>query len=154
MSWIHLLLGATVIVRGLGAGIIFDSAVVSPPLRHRIGVIPYARYLRANLSGFGTKSYVTVAWAGALLTIASTVATVASHQPAATTWWTVASLAATVLAFMGTGLALPALFRVKNAPDLEEQLVPLLDRYARWYGFSALWQAVAFIASALALASQ
>lgn len=152
MDGMVVVLAATAVVRGMGAGIIYDSAVVSPPLRQRIGVVPYAHYLRANLKGIGTKSYVGVAWAGLLLTVAATVTAFATNQTAVVTWWTVSSLAATALAFVGTGLALPALFAVRNAPDEPQQLTPLLDRYARWYSFSALWQAVAFVAAVIALA--
>jgi phosphatidylglycerophosphate synthase len=131
----EVLLVATVVVRGMGAGIIYDSAVVSPRVRHGVGLPAYADYLRANLAGLGGKSYVPVAWLGALLTITTTVA-------------------ATVLAFLGTGLALPALFRVTRiSPAEHDQLKSRLDRYARWYAFSALWQAVAFIAAVIALAA-
>jgi len=152
MDWFVILLVVTAVVRGMGAGIIYDSALVSPPLRRRIGPVAYAQYLRANLAGFGGKSYVTVAWAGALLTLGATVAAFGTHQPAAVTWWTVGSLAATVLAFVGTGLALPALFRVTRTAEQREHLTPLLNRYARWYAFSAVWQALAFLAAVVALA--
>jgi hypothetical protein len=149
----EVLLVSTVIVRGMGAGMIYDSAVVSPRVRHRVGLPAYAGYLRANLAGLGGKSYVPVAWLGALLTITATVTAFLSDQTAAVTGWTVASLVATVLAFLGTGLALPALFRVTRTPAGEhDQLNPPLDRYARWYAFSAFWQAVAFLAAVLALA--
>lgn len=158
MDWFVVLLAATAIVRGMGAGIIYDSALVSPPIRRRIGITAYADYLRANLTGLGGKSYVTVAWAGALLTIGTTIAAFLTGQPAPVTWWTVGSLAATVLAFLGTGLALPALFRATRtvdqtrAADQKGHLERLLDRYARWYAFSAVWQALAFLAAVAALA--
>ncbi|MFD1147656.1 hypothetical protein [Saccharothrix hoggarensis] len=153
MTWFEVLLVVTAVVRGLGAGIIYDSAVVSPRVRHRVGLPAYADYLRANLAGLGGKSYVPVAWLGALLTVTATVAAFASDQPPAVAWWTAGSLAATVVAFVGTGLALPALFRVTRTPsDEHDRLRPRLDRYARWYGFSALWQGVAFVAAVLALA--
>jgi hypothetical protein len=73
-----------------------------------------------------------VAWPGLFLTLGATVASFLTGQPAPVTWWTVASLAATMLAFLGTELALPALFRVTRTPDEQERLTPPLDRYARW----------------------
>jgi hypothetical protein len=152
MDWFVVLLVVTVVVRGFGAGIIYDAAVVSPPLRKRIGVVAYAQYLRANLAGVGGKSYVIVAWAGLLLTLGATVAAFLTAGSAAVSWWTTGSLAATAIAFLGTGLALPMLFRVTRTDDNREQLTPLLDRYARWYAFSAVWQAVAFLTAVVALA--
>jgi hypothetical protein len=152
MAWFQLLAVTTALVRGLGAGIIYDSSLVSPRARHRIGLPAYAGYLRATLAGLGGRSYVAVAWLGALLTLAVTVAAPLSGQPPAVTWWSAGSLAATVLAFVGTGLALPALLRVtRMPPDRPAGLKPLLDRYARWYAFSAPWQAAAFVFSVLAL---
>ena len=56
---------------------------------------------------------------------------------------------ATVLAFLGTGWRCPRLFRVTRTPD---RLKSRLDHYARWYAFSAFWQAVAFLTAVLALA--
>lgn len=146
------LLATTAVVRGMGAGIIYDAAVVSPPLRNNIGVVAYAHYLRANLKGLGGKSYVTVAWAGLLLTCGATVAAFLTAGTAAVSWWTTGSLAATAIAFLGTGLALPMLFRVTRTADDRALLTPLLDRYSRWYAFSAVWQAVAFVAAVVALA--
>jgi hypothetical protein len=154
MNWFECLLVATAVVRRLGAGIIYDAAVVSPPLRKRIGVVAYAQYLRANLAGIGGKSYVTVAWTGLLLTCGATVAAFLLAGPAAVSWWTAGSLAATAIAFLGTGLALPMLFRVTRTADDPAQLTPLLDRYSRWYAFSAPWQAVAFLCAVIAVAVQ
>ena len=152
MDWFVTLLAVTAMVRGMGAGIIYDSAVVSPPLRKPIGVVAYAHYLRANLAGVGGKSYVTVAWAGLLLTLAATVAAFLVAGSAPVSWWTAGSLAATVVAFLGTGMALPALLGVTRSADDDDKLTPMLNRYARWYAFSAPWQALAFCASVVALA--
>jgi hypothetical protein len=86
MDWFVTLLAVTAVVRGIGAGIIYDAAVVSPPLRKRIGAVAYAQYLRANLDGVGGKSYVTVAWVGLLLTLGATVAAFCTAGPAAVSW--------------------------------------------------------------------
>lgn len=97
MTGFEVLLVATAVVRGMGAGIIYDSAVVSPRVRHRVGLPAYADYLRANLAG---------------------------------------------------------LFRVTRTPrDEHDRLAERLDHYAGWYAFSALWQAAAFLAAVVALAS-
>ena len=152
MDWFVVLLGVTAFVRGMGAGIIYDAALVSPALRKSIGVVAYAQYVRANLKGVGGKSYIVVAWAGLLLTLGATVAAFLTARGAAVTWWTAGSLVVTALAFLGTGLALPMLFRLARTADDPEQLTPLLDSYARWYGFSAWWQMLAFVASVVALA--
>ena len=151
MGWFVVLLGVTAFVRGMGAGIIYDAALVSPSVRKSIGAVPYAQYVRANFKGLGAKSYVVVAWSGLLLTLGATIASFLRAGSAAVSWWTTASLAATAVAFLGTGVALPMLFRLTRTPDDPQQLTPLLERYARWYGMSAWWQMLAFATAVGAL---
>ncbi len=60
MDCFLVLLALTTAVRGLGAGIIYDVALVSLPVRRQIGAIPYTGYARANFEGNGVKTYATV----------------------------------------------------------------------------------------------
>jgi hypothetical protein len=73
MDWFLALLAFTTIVRGVGAGIIYDVAVVSLSVRHDIGAVPCARYARALFAGRGAATFVPVAIGGALLSIAVAV---------------------------------------------------------------------------------
>ncbi len=152
MDWFLFLLLITTLVRGMGAGIIYDVALVSLPVRQRIGAVPYARYAVANFMGNGVKTYATVSILGALLTIALTIAAFALHEPAPVTGSISAALVATLLAFAGTSRALPAVLSLRSAPDDEAQLSIVLNRFARWHSFSTVWQVVSFIALTVALA--
>ena len=154
MDWFLILLAVTVAVRGLGAGIIYDVALVSLPVRRQIGVIPYAHYVRATYHGNGVKTYTTVSILGALLTIAITIGAFVGGESAIVIWSIVISLIATFIAFIGTSRALPAMLSLQEAPDDETSLSKILDRFARWHTFSTLWQVVAFIALVVALAYQ
>jgi len=154
MDWFLILLAVTTAVRGLGAGIIYDVALVSLPVRRRIGAIPYVKFARALYTGNGVKTYGTVSILGALLTIAVTVGTFVRGESAIVSWSIAISLIATVMAFIGTSQALPAVRGLQHAPDDEALLSEILDRFARWHTFSTMWQLVAFIALIVALANQ
>ncbi|MEW5940823.1 MAG: hypothetical protein AB1750_14230 [Chloroflexota bacterium] len=152
MDWFSATLALTVIVRGMGAGLIYDVALISLPVRRQIGVIPYRKFAVANF-GIGVKTYAPVSILGALLTIVVTIGAFVRGEPALVNWFTTIALGATVLAFLGTSRALPALLSLRQAPDEETFLTGTLNRFARWHTFSAAWQVVSFIALVVALAN-
>jgi hypothetical protein len=154
MDWFLILLSVTVAVRGLGAGIIYDVALVSLPVRRQIGVIPYAQYVQATYQGNGVKTYATVSILGALLTITVTISAFIRGDSAIVSWSIIISLIATVIAFIGTSKALPAMLSLREAPNDEASISKILNRFARWHTFSTMWQVVAFIALVIALAYQ
>jgi hypothetical protein len=127
MDWFLALLAFTTIVRGVGAGIIYDVAVVSLSVRHDIGAVPYARYARALFAGRGATTFVPVAIGGALLSIAVAVGAFPWTDSSVVRWWTCIALAATVLAFAGTTQALPALMKLRHTADDETALAQVLD---------------------------
>jgi hypothetical protein len=153
MDWFLALLALATLVRGIGAGIIYDVAVVSLSVRHDIGAVPYARYARALFAGRGTTTFAPLAIGGALLSIAVAAGAFVWTDSSGVRWWTCIALAATVLAFAGTTQALPALMKLRHTPDEETTIAPLLDRFARWHTISTVWQVAAFIALVVALAS-
>lgn len=73
MSWFKILFVTTVVVRGVGAGIIFDVAIIGLDTRREIGVVPYARFARALFARRGRIVFVPVAIGGALLTTITAV---------------------------------------------------------------------------------
>ena len=153
MDWFSILLAVTTAIRGLGAGIIYDVALVSLPVRRVIGAIPYANFARANYQGNGVKTYATVSISGVLLTIAAAIAAFMRGESAIVSWSIAISLIATVIAFIGTSRAHPAMLSLRKAPDEEALLSEILDRFARWHTFSTVWQLISFVALVVALAN-
>lgn len=140
-------LAATVVVRGLGAGIITGVGLMTLPTRHRIGLVPYAQFARAHYKGSGVRVYAGITVVGALLTLSLAIAAFALGKPTVVTWCLGTSLAATILGFAGTAGALPAMRKLWQTTDDDEALLArLLDRFARWHVFSAFSHIVAFIA--------
>lgn len=153
MDWFLVTLAVTTAVRGFGAGLIYDVALISLPVRRQIGAIPYTKFAIANF-GIGVKTYAPVSILGALLTIAVTVGAFVRGELAIVSWSITISFVATILAFIGTSWALPALLSLRQAPDDETLLSKTLDRFARWHTFSTVWQVVSFIGLIVALANQ
>jgi hypothetical protein len=91
---------------------------------------------------------------GAPLTIAITIGAFVGGESAIVIWPIVISLIATVIAFIGTSKALPAMLSLREAPNDEASISKILDHFARWHTFSTMWQVVAFIALVIALAYQ
>jgi hypothetical protein len=150
MDWFIILLAVTTVVRGLGAGLIYDVAWISLPLRRKIGIIPYARYANANFKE-GVKTYAPISIVGALLTIAVTISLFTREISPVVFWSVMIALIATVLAFIGTSRALPALMSIRKAPEDEDLLSKAFDRFAYWHSFSTIWQVVSFLALIVAL---
>lgn len=154
MEWFSILLAVTTAVRGFGAGLIYDVALVSLPVRRQIGAIPFTKYAIALFMGRGAKTYAPVSILGAFLTLALTVEAFAWRKPAIVSWSIVISLIATVLAFWGTFRALPTMLSLRETANDEPLLSEILDRFAYWHTFSAVWQLISFIALVVALTSQ
>lgn len=152
-DWLDALLTTTVVLRGLGAGIICGVLTITVPTRHRLGLIPYAQFTRAQYHGIGVKAYGVLTVLGALLTVTVLTMAIGWHAAAWTTYLTASSLAATALAFVGVAGALPAMFTLwKTSDDDPSQVERLLDRFTKAGTFSAVWHAIAFILIAAALA--
>ena len=59
MDWFLILLAVTTAVRGFGAGLIYDVALISLPVRKQIGAIPYTKFALANFN-VGVKTYLPI----------------------------------------------------------------------------------------------
>jgi hypothetical protein len=89
---------------------------------------------------------------GAVLTLGLALGAIVREESILVTRLIVMAMIATIAAFAGTYRALPALMSLNKTPDDETQLSPILDLFAAWHTFSAVWQAISFIALAVALA--
>jgi hypothetical protein len=152
-DWFLLLVATTTALRGLGAGSILGVVLITLPTRRRLGILPYARFTRALYRGPGVPAYGGLTVLGALLTVIALAAGLAGRASPVVTWWIAASLAATMLGFVGTARALPTMTLLWGAPDEDESLLAtLLARFARWGTFSAGWHVLAFFSLVAAMA--
>jgi hypothetical protein len=108
-DWFAVLLASTVVVRGLGAGAILGVLVITLPTRRRIGVVAYTQFTRAHYLGSGVRAYAILTILGALMSGAALSLAIAWRASPFVTWSILASLLATLLGFVGTARALPAM---------------------------------------------
>lgn len=68
MTDFDLLLTTTTFLRGMGAGVIFGMAVITLPVRKRLGTKIYATFIKAHYKENGVKIYAGITVLGLLFT--------------------------------------------------------------------------------------
>ena len=139
-----LILAATVLT-GLLAGISIDKAFVQLPARHRMGVIAFAAFSRANDLGAGLIVYPVLGIAAALLTIVATTAVFLQGTPLAHAWPLYISALLALLHSITTARAAPNMLSLRQPTDDEAILAGALDRFARWHNVRAVLQLLNFL---------
>lgn len=134
-----------IFINGLAAGIYFDTALVKLPTRHRIGVLPYANFARANDLGNGIIVYPSLAIGAALLVFTVTIIASIHGQQSQILYPLYVATFATLLALAGTGKAAPIMRSLKNTPNEERILTQKLNAFAQWNQFRAIFQIISFI---------
>ena len=139
-----LILAATVLT-GLLAGISVDKAIVQLPARHRMGVIAFAAFSRANDLGAGLVLYPVLGIAAALLTILAALVVFLQGTPLAHAWPLYISALLAVLHSIATARAAPNMLSLRQPTDDEAILAGALDRFARWHNVRAVLQLLNFL---------
>lgn len=151
-DWLVPLVITVAALRGLGAGAILGILLTTLPNRGRLGTVPYARLTRELYRGPGVRVYAGLTILGTALTLVALLVALASQAPTMLTWSIGASLAASLLGFVGTARAFPTMIGLWDAPDGDEShLGTLLDRFARWASVSATGHILAFATALVAL---
>jgi hypothetical protein len=145
MSASLVLIVLAVAINGTLAGASLETALVKLPVRKRIGALAYARFARGNDLGNGLFVYPLWAVLATLLVFASTALSFVNRAPTGLLVVLSASSAASVLHFVATGRAAPIMLSIGKTPDDEDILAAKLDRFARWHGVRAVFQALAFL---------
>ncbi|MEO6302052.1 MAG: hypothetical protein ABIP51_02655 [Bacteroidia bacterium] len=152
MSWFVIVLIITVILRGMGAGIITGVTLITLPARRRLGILQFANFMRVHYKEKGVKVYAATTIVGFILTIVLCTYTFKRSEPVIVSSAIVTSLIATVLGLVGTAGAFPAMI---NLWKLEEddllKLTSFLNRFAGWSIFSAIFHTISFVILIVAL---
>lgn len=145
MEGFWLLLAITVFLRGLGSGMITGILFITMPVRSRMELISYAQFIRTMYKAWGVKVYAGTTMLGLLLTAILVWWALAHGESDQIGTFLIASLIATILGFVGTAGALPAMKKLWMISDDQPDLVGiLLTRFERWGMFSAACHVVAF----------
>jgi hypothetical protein len=133
-------------IQGFGAGICFDKALVNLPTRHRIGVIPYANFARANDLGNGLKVYPYIVVGGGFIILLFTAIAYFNDQPAETLYPLYIASLSVIGYLFSTAKAAPIMWSLKKTPNEEVVLKSKLDKFAYWHSWRTWFQIIAFIA--------
>lgn len=139
-----LILAAT-IVTGLLAGVSLDKAIVQLPARHRMGIVAFATFSRANDLGNGLIAYPVLGITAALLTILATVVAFLQKTPFQHAWPLYLSALLSVLHSFTTSRAAPNLLRLRQSTNDEALLSEIFDRFTKWHNLRAVLQVLNFL---------
>lgn len=147
MNGLSILIIITTIIRGLGAGMILGVSIMTLPVRKRLGVILYSKFIQAHYKEKGVKVYAAITITGLLLTVWALIAAYQLNQSFEIKSAIAVSLMATIVGLVGTAGAFPAMIKLwKNSNELTEaQLTLLLNKFGSWSMFSAVIHIVSFI---------
>ena len=139
-----LILAATVLT-GLLAGISLDKAIVQLPARHRMGVIGFAAFSRANDLGAGLIAYPVLGISAALLTISAALAAFLQGTPLTPAWPLYISALLALLHSVTTAHAAPNMLSLRQPTNDKAVLTGTLNRFAKWHNLRAFLQLLNFL---------
>ena len=150
------LIAFTTLVVGILAGSSVDKSVVQLPARHRIGVVAFADFSRANDLGNGLIWYPLLGIGAAVLTIVAAIVVYAQGTALGRGLPLYLSAVLALLHSFTTTRAAPNMLSLRNSGDDEATLTATLDRFAKWHNRRAvlltlnfatmLWALVAYTA--------
>jgi hypothetical protein len=139
------LLLASTIVTGLLAGASLDKALVQLPARHRMGIMRFAAFSRANDLGNGLIVYPVLGISSALLTIIAALAAFLQGIPLEYAMPLYISVILAVLHSVTTSRAAPNMLSLRQTTSDEVTLTETLDRFAKWHNLRTILQLLNFI---------
>lgn len=146
MTDFDLLLTTTTFLRGMGAGVIFGMAVITLPVRKRLGTKIYATFIKAHYQESGVKIYAGITVLGLLFTGWLAIITYTDNYPDYTRYCIIGSLLATLLGFAGTAGAFPTMRKLwKLSGQDASETERLLDKFVLWHVISTIAHITAFI---------
>jgi hypothetical protein len=139
-----LILAATV-VTGLLAGVGLDKSLVQLPARHRMGVVAFAAFSRANDLSNGLIVYPVLGIGAALLTIIAALAAVLRGTPLAHAWPLYISALLALLHSVTTTRAAPNMLSLRQPTNDEARLTETFNRFAKWHNVRAVLLLLNFV---------
>jgi hypothetical protein len=145
-----LIFGAT-LMTGLLAGMSLDKSIVQLPARHRMGVVRFAAFSKANDLGNGLIAYPVLGISSAILTIMSAIAAYWQGVSMTNAWLLYISVFLTLLHTFSTARAAPNMLSLRQPINDEETLTLTYSRFEKWHTLRSILQLLNFITLILAL---
>jgi len=146
-----ILVFSATVMTGLLAGMSLDKSIVQLPARHRMGVVAFAAFSRANDLGNGLIAYPVLGIGSALLTIMSAIAAYWQGVSLTNAWLLYVSVLLTLLHTISTTWAAPNMLSLRQPINDEETLTLTYSRFEKWHTVRAVLQVLNFITLVWAL---
>ena len=140
-----LLILAATILTGLLAGASLDKAIVQLPARHRMGVLGFATFSRANDLGNGLIAYPVLGISSALLAILAALVALLQDTLFQHAWPLYISELLALLHSFTTGRAAPNMLSLREPTNDEAMLIETFNRFAKWHNLRAILQILNFM---------
>jgi hypothetical protein len=152
MTFIFLLI-ITIILRGIGAGIIFGVTILAYPVRNKVGIADYLKFIKAFFIGQDVKAYAIITILGALLNILLLITSLEQNAGNGVNTTITFSLIATCFGFVGTGFAFPAMKKLWMTKEEDTALTTtLINRFEFWGWISCISNVISFCILVVAIA--
>lgn len=135
----------TVVINGLLAGGSFVKVTVELPARHKIGALIFAKYARSADLANGFYIYPVLGVGGAASVFICTIIGLLQSFPVEVMIPLYLGSACSVIHTFFTTRAAPIMIQVGHAKDDEETLRSLLNRFAWFSNWRAVFQVLGFI---------
>jgi len=154
MTNFELLSVCTAALRGIGAGAIFGVTIMTLPVRKRLALTAYSEFMKAHYKEQGVKIYAGITVLGLVLTVWLSAIAYENHIPNNVLYFIAGSLLATIIGFVGTAGAFPAMHKLWKAAALrDKETALLLNKFAFWSSISATAHIIAFILLLIAISN-
>lgn len=145
-----LIFGAT-LMTGLLAGMSLDKSIVQLPARHRMGVVGFAAFSRANDLGNGLITYPVLGIGSAILTVVAAIAAYWQGTSLTDARMLYISALLTLLHTFSTTQAAPNMLSLRQPIHDEDALRLIFNRFEKWHTLRAILQALNYITLVWAL---
>jgi hypothetical protein len=150
-----ILIFAATMLTGLLAGASLDKSVVQLPARHRMGVVKFADFSRANDLGNGLIAYPILGVSSALLAISAALAAYWQGLLPANAGPLYLSAFLAILHTISTTQAAPNMLQLRQPINHEKTLKLIFSRFERWHivrtvlqvlnFFTLIWALIAYV---------
>jgi hypothetical protein len=140
-----ILIVTALIMTGLLAGASLDKSVVQLPARHRMGVVKFAVFSRANDLGNGVIAYPILGIGSALSTITAALAAYWQGLSFTVAGPLYLSALLAVLHTISTTQAAPTMLQLRQPIHDEKTLILIFRRFERWHNVRMVLQVLNFI---------
>jgi hypothetical protein len=151
LNLVLILIILATIATGILAGASLDKAIVQLPARHRIGIIGFTTFSRANDLGNGIIVYPVIGIAAALLNILAAIAALFLGTSIHQAWPLYISAILALLHSFTTTQAAPNMLSIRQLTINEVTLSNTFNRFAAWHNIRAVVQLLNFIMLIFAL---